>query len=102
MKSVVITGSTRGIGFCMAQEFLKNGCRVTLSGRSEKSREAVLKAVREYQDRVLYVPCNVTSKSQLEQLWNESVKKWGSVDVWINNAGQNLSLIHISEPTRLG
>lgn len=89
MKSVVITGSTRGIGFCMAQEFLKNGCRVTLSGRSEKSREAVLKAVREYQDRVLYVPCNVTSKSQLEQLWNESVKKWGSVDVWINNAGQN-------------
>ena len=89
MKNIVITGSTRGIGFCMAQEFLKNGCNVTVSGRSEKSREAAMKAFKPYQGQVLYVPCNVTSKSQLENLWNESVKKWGSVDCWINNAGQN-------------
>ena len=89
MKSVVITGSTRGIGFCMAQEFLKNGCQVTISGRSEKSREAAMKAFKSHQGKVLYVPCDVTGKSQLENLWNESVKKWGSVDIWINNAGRN-------------
>lgn len=35
MKNVVITGSTRGIGFSMAREFLKAGCNVTLSGRGE-------------------------------------------------------------------
>ncbi len=39
MKNVVITGSTRGIGFCMAKEFLKAGCNVTISSRSEKSLE---------------------------------------------------------------
>ncbi len=89
MKNIVITGSTRGIGFCMAQEFLKNGCNLTVSGRSEKSREDAMKAFKSFQDQVLYVPCNVTSKSQLENLWNESLKKWGSVDCWINNAGQN-------------
>lgn len=33
MKNVVITGSTRGIGFSMAMEFLRMGCNVTLSGR---------------------------------------------------------------------
>jgi NAD(P)-dependent dehydrogenase (short-subunit alcohol dehydrogenase family) len=89
LKNVVITGSTRGIGFCMANEFLKNGCCVTVSGRSEKSRDGVLKALSAFKDQVIYVACNVTSKSQLEHLWDESVKKWGSVDCWINNAGQN-------------
>ena len=36
MKNIVITGSTRGIGYAMAVEFLKAGCNVTLSGRGEK------------------------------------------------------------------
>jgi NAD(P)-dependent dehydrogenase (short-subunit alcohol dehydrogenase family) len=35
MKNVVITGSTRGIGFAMARKFLQAGCNVTLSGRGE-------------------------------------------------------------------
>ncbi len=33
MKSVVITGSTRGIGYGLANEFLKRGCQVTVNGR---------------------------------------------------------------------
>jgi NAD(P)-dependent dehydrogenase (short-subunit alcohol dehydrogenase family) len=89
LKNIVITGSTRGIGFCMAREFLKSGCRVTVSGRSEKSREAVMKAFSSFRDQVVFIACDVKSKSQLEHLWDESVKKWGSVDCWINNAGQN-------------
>lgn len=35
MKNIVITGSTCGIGFVMANEFLKARCNVTLSGRGE-------------------------------------------------------------------
>ncbi|MCZ7669085.1 MAG: SDR family oxidoreductase [Chloroflexi bacterium] len=34
MKSIVITGSTRGIGYGLANEFLKRGCQVTVNGRS--------------------------------------------------------------------
>jgi NAD(P)-dependent dehydrogenase (short-subunit alcohol dehydrogenase family) len=48
MKHVVITGCTRGIGFGLAKEFLKRGCKVVISGRSEKS---VTKAVRELSRR---------------------------------------------------
>nr|HQH63231.1 SDR family NAD(P)-dependent oxidoreductase [Clostridiales bacterium] len=40
MKNVVITGSTRGIGFAMAAEFLRAGCRVTLSGRGKALPES--------------------------------------------------------------
>jgi len=89
MKSVVITGSTRGIGLCMAREFLRSGCQVTVSGRSEKSFNIAKKEFVEYSDSVLYVPCNVRIKEDLENLWKESAKRWGRIDFWINNAGQN-------------
>lgn len=90
MKNVVITGSTRGVGLCMAKEFLKSGCNVTVSGRSEKSFEVAKKELAEFSDQVLYVPCNVRIKEELENLWKESAQKWGQVDYWINNAGQNV------------
>jgi NADP-dependent 3-hydroxy acid dehydrogenase YdfG len=89
MKNVVITGSTRGVGLCMAKEFLKSGCNVTVSGRSEKSFEIAKQELAEFSDKVLYVPCNVRRKEELENLWQESARKWGQVDYWINNAGQN-------------
>jgi len=89
MKTVVITGSTRGIGLCMAKEFLKAGCKVTVSGRSEASLEGARRELAEFGDDVLYVPCNVRNKEEVDRLWQESAKRWGRIDYWINNAGQN-------------
>lgn len=89
MKTIVITGSTRGVGLCMAKEFLKSGCNVTVSGRNKKSLDAAKEELAEFSDKVLYVLCNVRIKAELENLWNEAARKWGQVDFWINNAGQN-------------
>ena len=89
MKNVVITGSTRGLGLCMATEFLKSGCNVTVSGRNEKSLESAKKVLSEFEDHVLFFPCNVRVKAEIEKLWTESVSKWSKIDIWINNAGQN-------------
>lgn len=89
MKDVVITGSTRGIGFSMAREFLLAGCNVTLSGRGETLADATLKELSPFEGKYIYVQCNVHEKASLQNLWNTSLKQWGTVDVWINNAGQN-------------
>ena len=91
MKNIVITGSTRGVGLCMAKEFLKAGCHVTISGRSEKSFELSKKELAEYTDSVFYAPCNVQVRADIQALWDQSTKKWGHVDCWINNAGLNCS-----------
>lgn len=40
MKSVVITGSTKGIGLGLAREFLKKGCSVTISGKNSAKLSA--------------------------------------------------------------
>lgn len=89
MKNIVITGSTRGIGYEMAKEFLRNKCHVTLSGRGKALSDGVIKELSDYKDNYIYVTCDVTSESNIQNLWDISVKKWGSIEIWINNAGQN-------------
>jgi NAD(P)-dependent dehydrogenase (short-subunit alcohol dehydrogenase family) len=89
MKNVVITGSTRGIGLAMAMEFLKAGCRVTLSGRGETLRQELAEALKPFQGNVQYISCDVCSGRDLQALWDAAVECFGAVDIWINNAGQN-------------
>jgi NAD(P)-dependent dehydrogenase (short-subunit alcohol dehydrogenase family) len=89
MKNIVITGSTRGIGLCMAREFLQSGCNVTLSGRGERLSESVRADLSAFEKQIIYVPCNVQSMSDVQNLWDRSKEKWGRIDIWINNAGQN-------------
>lgn len=89
MKNVVITGSTRGLGFEMAKKFLELGCNVTISGSKPESFNNAREKLNKFKDRYIYITCNVRNKSDIRNLWIKSVDKWGSVDIWINNAGQN-------------
>jgi short-subunit dehydrogenase len=89
MKNVVITGSTRGVGLAMAKEFMKAGCNVTLSGRQDSITDALTKELQEHEGQYHYVSCNVRNWNDVENLWAIAYKQWGSIDVWINNAGQN-------------
>lgn len=90
MKNVVITGSTRGIGLSMAIEFLRAGCNVTLSGRGENLAESTRTELSDFVGKYIYVPCNVQEKANLQNLWDASFTQWGGIDIWINNAGQNM------------
>ena len=97
MKNVVITGSTRGIGFCMAREFLRAGCRVTLSGRGDALPPEALAELKPFFGEYLYVPCDVRKRADLQNLWDASNAKWGGVDIWISNAGRNAPHSHAWE-----
>lgn len=89
MKNVVITGSTRGIGFSMAREFLQAGSNVTLSGRGEVLPKSAHNELKSFERKYIYIQCDVQEKASLQNLWDASLTQWGSVDIWINNAGQN-------------
>jgi NAD(P)-dependent dehydrogenase (short-subunit alcohol dehydrogenase family) len=95
MKTIVITGSTRGIGYGLADAFLKLGCSVALSGRTQqKVDEAVARlAARHHPDQLFGLACDVTRFEQVSALWNTSKARFGSVDIWINNAGINAGRI---------
>ena len=86
---IVITGSTRGIGYGLAEAFLSRGCSVTISGRSDEAVESAVAGLRSrYEaERVLGQACDVTIPEQVQALWDRSVEKFEKVDIWINNAG---------------
>ncbi len=99
MKHVVITGSSSGIGLGLAREFIKVGFSVTVSGRNEdKLKKASAALINDFpEDQVHFMKCDVRSCSDLENLWNSAIDKYGKVDIWINNAGIGQDYIFISE-----
>jgi short-subunit dehydrogenase len=87
-KVIVITGSTRGIGYGMAHEFLKRGHRVVISGRTEQSMQTALSQLSAHPEGNLHgIACEVSDYAQVQHLWDESQKHFGKIDIWINNAG---------------
>lgn len=89
VKTIVITGSTRGIGYGLADSFLSLGCSAAISGRSQASVEqAVAKLSSKHQaGRIFGHPCDVTQFEQVQALWDAAKAHFGQVDIWINNAG---------------
>ena len=101
MKNIVITGSTRGIGLAMAEEFLKAGCQVTLSGRGDSLAQSAQEKLAAYSGNYQYIPCDVRQTAQLQALWDAAAQRFGGVDIWINNAGQNVphaTVVETQEP----
>lgn len=89
MKTIVITGSTRGIGLGLAGQFLARGCQVMVSGRSQTTVDQAVSALAEQYgaERVAGQPCDVNDYAQVEALWAAAAARFGAVDIWINNAG---------------
>lgn len=85
-KVVVITGSTRGFGYAIAEAMLKAGAIVVISGRSE---EALTKAIASLQDlgMVKGQICEAREEQQVYELARFAVQSFGQIDIWINNAG---------------
>ena len=89
MKNIVITGSTRGIGYGMAEAFLAAGCAVTVSGRTSEAVSQAVAALAEKasQERVFGFACDVRQPAQVQALWDAAQARFGRIHIWINNAG---------------
>lgn len=84
-QTIVVTGSTRGIGHGLAVQFLKLGHNVVVTGRSREAVDRAINALRPA-DAVLGETCDVRSFESNQALWNAAVARFGRVDMWINNA----------------
>jgi len=91
MQSVVITGSTQGLGYGYAQEFLRRGHQVVVSGRAQNGVDAAIaRLTAEFPDaaaRVAGLACDVSQLADVQALWDFAKQRVGRVDVWLNNAG---------------
>jgi short-subunit dehydrogenase len=86
-KVIIITGASSGIGKACAEKFGEMGAKVVLAARNiENLNEAALQLQQSNID-VLAVQCDVSKKEDCEKLINETITKYGQIDVLINNAG---------------
>ncbi|MDH3976896.1 MAG: SDR family oxidoreductase [Gammaproteobacteria bacterium] len=85
MQTIVVTGSTRGIGRGLAREFLQRGHRVVVTGRTQGSVDPAVAELSPLGE-VLGVPCEVSDYEQVQAVWDAAIERFGRVDVWINNA----------------
>lgn len=81
-KVAVITGGGSGIGLATARRFAAEGATVVIGDMDEKAGEAAAKEVGG-----LFVKVNVADEDQVNNLFDQAMKTFGSVDVAFNNAG---------------
>jgi 3-hydroxybutyrate dehydrogenase len=85
--TVLITGSTSGVGLGIAKEFAKAGYAIIFNGL-EKEGPAIAKAMaKEFNIPTFYSPANMLNASEINTMVKQALSKFGSIDVLINNAG---------------
>ncbi len=85
-KIVVVTGSTRGFGYAIAESFLEAGATVAVTGRSQQAVDAALASLQP-KGRVSGFVMDVREEEQVYKLVEDVVKEFGRIDIWVNNAG---------------
>ena len=88
-KVAIVTGGTRGIGYVIVKEFLKNGAKVALAGsRQETADQALAKLAEEgFADNVMGIAPTLTDPEAVAAAFASVVERFGRLDVLCNNAG---------------
>lgn len=86
-KRVLITGSTSGIGLAAARLFLQYGAKVGVNGRSQIADPSVLESLNQLEGQYTQFPADLRKSSECLRLVDDFVKRYGGIDVLINNAG---------------
>ncbi|MCA0353858.1 MAG: SDR family oxidoreductase [Chloroflexi bacterium] len=86
-KVIVITGGSRGLGLAMAEAMLRQGAKVVIAGRDQASLEQAFAQLKRQSSHVLATTCDVGDLAAIEALRDQTIARFGKLDVWINNAG---------------
>jgi short-subunit dehydrogenase len=86
-RVVVITGASSGFGRGAALKFAENGAKVVLAARRKRLLKQLAAECRGMGADSLVVETDVSSSSDVEELAERAIEKFGKIDVWVNNAG---------------
>ncbi|MCL5072275.1 MAG: SDR family oxidoreductase [Actinobacteria bacterium] len=84
-KTVVVTGASSGIGKGIALLFAQNNARVAMVARREEKLQQIVEENKDLE--ILPVKCDVSDFNQVKISFDKIIKKFGNIDILINNAG---------------
>ena len=85
-KNALVTGSTRGIGFSIAENLMKQGVSVAICGRNPEGVDLAVRRLQQF-GQVVGVVCNIGRYEEVEALFSTLEESMGPLDILINNAG---------------
>ena len=87
-KVVIVTGSSVGIGAAIAEEFAKQGAKVTVCGRNSQDLQKVADNVKNLsKHEALQIIGDISDEAIQKRIIDETIAKFGKLDVLVNNAG---------------
>lgn len=87
MKTALITGSTSGIGLGIAREFAREKYNIVFNGLETNGAEIAAEVGKEFGVEVMYSAANMLKPEEIKAMVEEGIKKFGAIDVLVNNAG---------------
>jgi len=85
-RVAVVTGSSRNIGKGIALRLAREGMRLTINGRTRETVEATAAELRALGADVLAVTADISARADVDWLFDETVRAYGTVDLLVNNA----------------
>ena len=101
-KVAIVTGAGRGIGRAIAEAYLQEGAKVSITAAREQA-ELDQFAKQDWSERVLAKLTDVTNPEACEQVVDQATKRFGHVDILVNNAARGMKYVSaafLTEPTR--
>lgn len=92
-KVVFITGATSGIGEEIAMQFAAHGAKVAFTGRRAEEGERVASKIKSAKGDAIFIKSDVKEMSDVEKSIATAVEKFGRIDVAVNNAGIEESMV---------
>ncbi|MXV15711.1 SDR family NAD(P)-dependent oxidoreductase [Hufsiella ginkgonis] len=87
-KTVLVTGSSQGIGAACALRMASEGAKVILNGRKLDERgEALIRAITEMGSKAEFITADISITAEAVRLVNEATGVFGALDILVNNAG---------------
>lgn len=98
-KVAIVTGASKGIGEAIARGFAEHGAKVVVSSRNQEAVDQVANSYVADGLEAIGIACHVGDPSQLKNLVEKTVEKYGGVDIVVNNAGTNPAFGPVAEAT---
>ena len=86
-KVAVVTGASAGVGRELAREFARQGAKVVCAARRIEQLKETVSLIEQEGGTAIIVPTDVTKREQVQNLLDETLKRFGPVDLLFNNAG---------------
>ena len=101
VQVAIVVGSARGIGAAIARTFSKEGASIVLVDleRMKPQLDEVAQGINQKDGKAIAIVADVTDDAQVNKMVDETMRRWGKIDILVNSAGLRGPLLPVQEVT---